>query len=63
MEPRSLRVTQNAYFSPLTHAKQLLSVTFCDINAGILTSFELTETQAHGWKEGSGGRWTDRHGS
>ena len=27
MHPRSLRVTQNAYFSLLTHTKQLLLVT------------------------------------
>ena len=30
MDPRGLRVTQNAYFSLLTHTKKLLSVTFCD---------------------------------
>ena len=30
-----LRVTQNAYFSLLTHTKQLLLVTFCDPTAGI----------------------------
>ena len=32
----SLRVTYNAYFSLLTHTKQLLLVTFCDLTAGIL---------------------------
>ena len=29
MEQQGLRVTQNAYFSHLTHTKQLLLVTFC----------------------------------
>ena len=33
MNPRSLKVTQNAYFSFLTHTKILLSVTFCDWTA------------------------------
>ena len=42
-----LRVIQNAYFSLLTHTKQLLLVTFCDTIAGIGVSF-LTHT------------WTDR---
>ena len=35
MDPRSLRVIQNAYFSLLTHTKQLLAVSFCDDTAGI----------------------------
>ena len=30
MDPRDLRVTQNAYFSLLTRIKQLLHMTFCD---------------------------------
>ena len=30
-----LRVTQNAYFSLMTHTRQLLLVTFCDTTAGI----------------------------
>ena len=30
MDPRSLRVIQNAYLSLLTRAKELLSVKFCD---------------------------------
>ena len=34
-----LRVTQNAYFSLITHTKQLLLVTFCDPTAGIGVSF------------------------
>ena len=34
MDPcRGLRVTQNAYFSLLTHTKKLLLVTFCDLTA------------------------------
>ena len=35
MDPWGLRVTQNAYFSLLTHTKQLLLVTFCDTTAEI----------------------------
>ena len=34
-----LRVTQNAYFSLMTHTKQLLLVTFCYTAAGIGASF------------------------
>ena len=33
MDPRVLRVTQNAYFSLLTQTKKLLLVTFCDPTA------------------------------
>ena len=44
-----LRVTQDAYFSLLTHTKQLLLVTFCDTLAGIEVSF---------WADGT--EWTDR---
>ena len=35
MDPVSLRMTQNTYFSLLTHTKQLSLVTFCDTTAGI----------------------------
>ena len=34
-----LRVTQDAYFSLLTHAKQLLLMTFCKTTAGNGASF------------------------
>ena len=34
--PLSLRVTQSAYLSLLTDAKQLLLMTFCDPNSGIV---------------------------
>ena len=51
MDLRGLRVTQNEYFSLLTHTKQLLIVTFCDKTAGIGGSF-----QTHGNTE----RQTDR---
>ena len=44
MDPKGQRVTQNAYFSPLTHTKQFLLVTFCDMTAGNGTSFGQTET-------------------
>ena len=33
------KLTQDAYFSLLTHTKQLLLVTFCDTLAGIEVSF------------------------
>ena len=33
-------MTQNAYFSLMTHTKQLLIVTFCDTTAGIAASFQ-----------------------
>ena len=41
-----LRVTQNAYFSLITHTKQFLFVTFCYPTAGIGVSF-----QTHGWTD------------
>ena len=43
--PLGSRVTQDAYFSLLTHTKQLLLVTFCDTLAGIEVSF---------WVDGTG---------
>ena len=43
-----LRVTQNAYFSLMTHTKQLFLVTFSCITAGIKVSFRT-----------DGGRRTD----
>ena len=42
-----LRVTQNAYFSLMTHAKQLLLVTFFDTTVGIGASFR-TDARTHG---------------
>ena len=39
MDPRDLRVTQNAYFSLLTLTKKLLLVTFCDLTATTGVSF------------------------
>ena len=39
-----LRVTRDAYFSLLTHNKQLLLVTFCDTLEGIEVSF---------WRDGN----------
>ena len=53
-----LRVTQNAYFSLITHTKQLLLVTFSDTTAEIGASFR---TDARRRTE-DGGR-TDRRGS
>ena len=38
-------MTQDAYFSLLTHSKQLLLVTFCNTLAGIEVSF---------WADGTG---------
>ena len=46
-----LRVTQNAYFSLITHTKQLLSVIFCDTTAGIGATF-----RTHGRKRAVGQR-------
>ena len=39
MDPRGLKVTQNAYFSLLTHTKKLLLVTLCDTTAEIEVIF------------------------
>ena len=47
MDPRDLRVTQNAYFSLLTITKKLLLVTFCDPTAETGVSF---------WTDGRNGR-------
>ena len=58
VDPSRLRVTQNAYFSLITHIKQLLLVTFSDTTAGIGASFR---TDARRRTDG-GGR-TDRCGS
>ncbi len=49
-----LRVTQNAYFSLMTHAMQFLLVTFCVTPAGIEVSL-----RTHGHTE-DGGRRKDR---
>ena len=51
MDPRGLRVTQNAYFSLITHTKQLLLVTFSDTTAGIGASF-WTDAQQRTAAEG-----------
>ena len=51
MDPRGLVVTKNVYFSLLSHTKQLLLVTFCDMTAGIGASFQTqrqTERQTDG---------------
>ena len=47
MDPRSLRVIQNTYFSLMTHTKQLLFMTFCCTTAGIEVSF-----RTHGRTDG-----------
>ena len=39
-----LRMTKDAYFSLLTHSKQLLIVSFCDLNAGIVEWDRTTQT-------------------
>ena len=43
-----LRVTQIAYFSLITHTKQLLLVTFCDPTAGTRVSFRTDARTADG---------------
>ena len=50
-----LRMTQNAYYSLITHTKQLLLVTFSDTTAGIGASFRTDAWTADGR--------TDRRGS
>ena len=52
MGPRGLRVIKNAFYSFLTHTKQLLLVSFCDPAAGYgAASFQaiLTEGRTDGW--------------
>ena len=49
-------MTQDAYFSLLTHNKQLLLVTFCDTLEGIEVSF-----RRDGNTDGTG--WIDKRGS
>ena len=56
-----LRVTQDAYFSLLTHTKQLVLVTFCDTLAGIEVRFGRTEPDGRTEPRNDG--WTDRGGS
>ena len=53
MDPKGLRVTQNAYYSLLTPTKQLLLVAFCDTPARIEDSFRT---------DGGGGRRTEEDG-
>ena len=45
MDPRGLRVNQNAYSSLSTHIKRLLLVAFCDMTAGNGAFFGHTNTQ------------------
>ena len=47
-----LRVTQNVYFSLMTHTNQLLLVTFCYTTAGIGVIFGHTQGQTHAHTEG-----------
>ena len=58
-----VRVSQDAYFSLLTHTKQLLLVTFCDTTAGNAYSLrthertnERTDERTNGWTDGRGSR-------
>ena len=48
MDQRGLRVTQTTYFSLLTHAKQLSSVTFCEKTAGIEKNASVTDARTEG---------------
>ena len=52
MDLRELRVTQNAFFSLLTHTKQLLLVTFCYKTSGIGASFRTDAQTADERTEG-----------
>ena len=46
----------------MTHTKQLLFVTFCDMTAGIGPSF-LTQTRTDAHTEPQTDGWSDRRGS
>ena len=50
MDPKGLKVTQYAYFSLLTHTKELLLVTFCDMTAG-LEKMKVTYGRTYVWKD------------
>ena len=55
MDLRGLRMTQNAYFSFLTHTKKLLLVTYFDTTAETGVSFQMhgrTERRIHGTTDG-----------
>ena len=52
-----LRVTLNAYFSLITHTKQLLLVTFCYTTAGIGASFKTHGQPTDGKQTES--RWAE----
>ena len=56
-----LRVTQDAYFSLLTHTKQLLLVTFCGKTAGGGVRFRTHGRRTEDGRKTDG--WTDRRGS
>ena len=57
------RVTQDAYFSLLTHTKQLFLVKFCDTTAGNSVSFRTHRRTNAGWtdKRGSRNSYLDEH--
>ena len=55
MDPRGLRVIQNAYISLMTHTKRLSLVIYCDTSAGIRAS-----GMTNGWTEPGTPRWMDR---
>ena len=48
IDPRGLRVTQNAYFFLSTHTKKLLLATFCDTIAETEVSFRTHDARNHG---------------
>ena len=48
MDPRDLRITQNAYLSLLTHTKKVLLVTFYDPTAETGVSFWTDGQMAEG---------------
>ena len=56
MDPRGLRMTQNAHFSLLTHTKTLSLVTYCGTNAETAVSFW---THARNRTDGRMDRQTD----
>ena len=50
MDHSGLRMTQNTYFSLLTHTKQFLLMTFWDTTAGNAANFRI-QTDGENWMD------------
>ena len=55
---RNLRVAQTTYFSLITHAKQLSSVTLCETTAGIGKNGSVTDRRTYVRTDGRKDRQT-----